>query len=920
MNRYAASRGLPSCLSLPNVLIFEARRKIPRFVCRSFDYLLPVQTLASQLTDHPALVQVAVPDLWQQQAVAALRDGKDVVVQAPTGAGKTLIFELWSNAGKPRGQAIYTVPTRALANDKLAEWRARGWDVGIATGDLAENLSAPVLVATLETQKNRLIHGDGPSLLVVDEYQMLSDPDRGLNYELALALAPPQTQLLLLSGSVANPHHVVQWLNRLGRKAVVIRHEERPVPLEEVHANNLNFHVPSEIRGYWPRFVAKALAEDLGPVLIFAPRRQAAESMAAELARHLPTPNPLQLSVEQKQIVGDHLAKLLKSRIAYHHSGLSYATRAGVIEPLAKAGQLRVVVATMGLAAGINFSLRSAALAGESYRRDAVEQPLRADEILQMFGRAGRRGLDETGFVLITANELRLRDAHPCQLARNGAVDWAALLGLMATAVESNRDPFLEAVRAQERLFTTKPIFLGVEESLKHPDVPCALHTDAERARHVRKRQREMLNSGGGWETYPALVDTPLGNIVVSDRPHPGPVPQEREHQPQSQASTNERVTIETSEQSGMLRRLFPLPRGEDQGEGGCKTRIPFRSVLTEPAALEKIGTGTLVVLNETESRKTYGRAITVAERLNDGRVIIAKWIRRLTNWNGRQAPMQLWREKIVPLVEQKLASQKTPVVRFVPQAHRIVAHVSLAELSMRVPVDKHGVALWRPIEREVLPYDCAKCSLVETCKKLPSATGTALLWRRLNLVDAQGAPTLRGRVVSFFSQGDGLAIAAALEDATYPLDELIYDLANLDAGFRFCGDDNRWAGRLAIACHEKFGLQTITGYLENGLPPKYGAGAEAIVASVHRNPLNKHGWITDLVGPGDIDRVIIEWRSLLRQISHAPELDWPRWRALQAVARAILNETESPTLTALPPLEFHQTRRVEHRLTLRRH
>src|SRR6266850_8283073 len=183
-------------------------------------------TFASQFAELPALNQVTVPDLWQQQAVAALREGKDVVVQAPTGAGKTLIFELWSNSGKPRGQAIYTVPTRALANDKLAEWRARGWDVGIATGDLSENLSAPILVATLETQKNRLIRGDGPALLVVDEYQMIGDLDRGLNYELALAMAPAQTQLLLLSGSVANPHDLVKWLTRLGRKATLIRHDE----------------------------------------------------------------------------------------------------------------------------------------------------------------------------------------------------------------------------------------------------------------------------------------------------------------------------------------------------------------------------------------------------------------------------------------------------------------------------------------------------------------------------------------------------------------------------------------------------------------------------------------------------------------------------------------------------------------------
>ncbi|HEX4645714.1 MAG TPA: DEAD/DEAH box helicase, partial [Verrucomicrobiae bacterium] len=240
-----------------------------------------MSSFSEPLAEHTALNQVTVPDLWQQQAVTALREGRDVVVQAPTGAGKTLIFELWSNGGKNRGQAIYTVPTRALANDKLAEWRARGWDVGIATGDLAENLNAPILVATLETQKSRLIQGEGPSLLVVDEYQMIGDADRGLNYELALALAPSETQLLLLSGSVGNPQDVVKWLHRLGRKAVLVRHEHRPVPLEEVHAANLNFHVPSEIRGYWPRLVAKALAEDLGPILIFAPRRQAAESMAA---------------------------------------------------------------------------------------------------------------------------------------------------------------------------------------------------------------------------------------------------------------------------------------------------------------------------------------------------------------------------------------------------------------------------------------------------------------------------------------------------------------------------------------------------------------------------------------------------------------------------------------------------------------
>ena len=824
--------------------------------------------MAEQLDALSSLHRVIIPDLWQQQAVTALREGSDVIVQAPTGTGKTLIFELWSNQGRNRGQAIYTVPTRALANDKLAEWRARGWDVGIATGDLSENLSAPVIVATLETQKNRLIQGDGPAMLVVDEYQMLGDLDRGLNYELALALAPARTQLLLLSGSVANPQSVVQWLQRLGRKATLVRHDVRPVPLEEVHANNLNYHVPSEIRGYWPRLVAKALAEDLGPILIFAPRRQAAESIASELARMLPTPNPLSLSAEQKTLAGESLTRMLKSRIAYHHSGLSYAARAGVVEPLAKAGQLRVVVATMGLAAGINFSLRSVALAAESYRRDNREQLLRADEILQMFGRAGRRGLDETGFILITANELRLLDARPGHLSRGGLVDWNALLGVMDAAAARGLDPFREAVRVQERLFTTKPIALGIEESIQHPNAPCGLNTDAERARHIHRRVRQMLNSRGEWENFPGASERPAREVQVME-------------------------SAET---------------------------LRCHSVLSEPAALEKPGAGQLCVLEENAQGTVYGRSVTVADLLNDDRVLLNKWTRRLTNWNGRQVPRAVWEQKIVPLLEQRLAAQNTPVMRIVLEEQRILAHLSLAGLMMRVPVDSYGVAFWKPIEREVMPPDCAICPWVPICQNLPPQTGVALLWRRLGLIDASGVPTRRGKVASFFSQGDGLAIAAALEKEPYAISELIYDLANLDANFRFSAEDSRWSGRLAMVCQSAYGTQTIPGYLESGVPPKYGAGADQIVAAVHKDPSTKHGWVTEILGAGDIDRVIIEWRSTLRQIAHAPDLDWPRWRQLQQAAREILNETASPTLTELPPLEYHQNKRIEHRLILRRH
>ena len=299
-------------------------------------------------------VGLVIPDLWQQEAVRALQQGKDVVVQAPTGSGKTYIFELlYPNL---KTQAVFTVPTRALANDKLSEWRVRGWDVGISTGDVALNLDAKVVVATLETQRGRFLRGEGPGLLVMDEFQMLGDPMRGVHYKLAVALAPKATQLLFLSGSVANPRDVVAWLQRIGRHAVLIEHKTRPVPLEETDLGNLpdsqfvQSRSPSRTGGsFWPRMIGRAMRADLAPVLVFAPRRAAAEQIAQAIASALPVRDPLRLTPAQEATAGKSLTKLLRNRVAYHHSGLSYAARARVVESLAKAGQLNVVVATMDL-------------------------------------------------------------------------------------------------------------------------------------------------------------------------------------------------------------------------------------------------------------------------------------------------------------------------------------------------------------------------------------------------------------------------------------------------------------------------------------------------------------------------------------------------------------------------------------------
>ena len=826
-----------------------------------------------------------VPDLWQHEAITHLREGRDAIVSAPTGSGKTLIFELWANDGRNRGQAIYTVPTRALANDKMAEWRQKGWDVGIATGDLAENLDAPIIVGTLEAQKNRLLQGNGPSLLVIDEYQMIGDAERGLNYELAIAQAPSTTQLLLLSGSVSNPTQIERWLVRLGRKAATVIHHQRSVPLEEVFPMHLHFNLPGQIKGYWPQMIAKSLAEDLGPILIFTPRRAAAEKLAAELARQLPNPNPLELSEEQKHLVGEPLAKKLSSRVAYHHSGLSYAARAGVIEPLAKAGQLRVVVATMGLAAGINFSLRSVALAADSYRKNYQEQRLAPDEILQMIGRAGRRGIDETGFVIVSPNQVRLRDGYPVDLTRSRLIDWSALLGIMNHATESNTSPFAAAVSVQEKLFTTKPITLGVENALKYPNAPCHLETDSERARLVRSHITQFLNSQGDWETKRPDVELALSSVFV-------PI------YPDSKEDTSN-------------------PRSSEDEPAQIKKRIPqLLPALSYPKALMSLREGgQLIVIEENDSGKIYGQTIKIADKIENNRFLLGKRLRRLTKWKGRYVNQRRWEEKLIPLIKQALLERNSPLFRLRTHEKAIFADVSLGTHKAKVQIDQHDQALWQPELRSVSPPVCDSCNLADLCRDLSSSTATVLLWRRLKLINEKGEPTTRGKIVSFFNHGDGLAIAASLEDESYPLEDFVFDIANLDGGFRFSGEEYRWAGRIAASCRHAYGSANIAGYLENGLPLNYGDGASQIVYSLHKQTQPKHQWTTELLGVGDIDRIVIEWRSRLRQISNTPPLNWLRWTELQSIARSTLNETESPTTAILPRLSHQQKKRVNHRL-----
>ncbi|MEM6599856.1 MAG: DEAD/DEAH box helicase [Verrucomicrobiota bacterium] len=651
-----------------------------------------------------ALQHVQLPDPWQTDAIRAIKAGDDVVLDAPTGAGKTFVLEQIIESGHFRGQIIYTAPTRALANDKYAEWQQFQWNLGIITGDVSQNTDAPILVGTLEAVQGHLRRSDRLcSLVAIDEYQWLADASRGNHYEGFCMSLPADSHLLMMSGSVANPDYVARWLERLGRSVRVVRHHQRPVPLEEFDLDGPARRMPDRIQGFWARRLAGALWKGLGPILVFAPHRKESERLAKQAARELPPPvDPLVLSSEQKSILGPLLSRLIEARVAFHHSGLSYLQRAGVIEPLAKSGQLRVVVSTLGLGSGINFSLRSVLITAREYSAGPLRHQIQPHELLQMAGRAGRRGLDDTGYLLVSRDTPRLSEARPLCLHRSEPLPWSSILRSLAETEMESTDSHL--LLLGEQLFTESEFTMGIEfTTFKKESIPCHLGCDTSRARLVRRKRR------------------------------------------------------------------------------------PFKG--------------------------------------------------------------------------------------------------------------------------------CRSCDQRPECKALSPKATPAWQWISCGILTKQLALTTRGRCVSQFLGPEGLAVAAIIEDRKYPLEEAVLDLADLFGGERFCEHEPRWSGRLAHSCRKIYQRLSIEGWLEWGVPCHYGHGAAITLRRLINREARKAQLVGEYSGAGDIDRLVTEWSSLLRQIRSLPSRPNPRWSELQRQAQYCLELFPTPELPPLPEIIAAQRRSVSHRL-----
>ena len=409
-------------------------------------------------------------DDFQKDACRCITDGKSVVVCAPTGAGKTVIAQHAIHCALEQGKKVfYTTPLKALSNQKYNDFSEKyGIDkVGLLTGDTSINRGAQIVVMTTEVFRNMLYGTNFGSVtdnlkdvkyVILDEVHYMNDEQRGTVWEESIIYCPTNVQIVALSATVANADKLTEWINTVHSRTELINTDFRPVTLRFYYFDSsqpntllplltpngtLNKKIKPEKKEFkrgkavQKRNTVKDVVRNLHeknmlPAIYFTfSRKKCDEQMEKCASLCLVTPKEQE---EIRQIIDDYIAEnpyLYKNKhieylmlgVASHHAGLLPGWKV-LVEKLFQKGLIKVVFATETLAAGINMPARSTVISSISKRTDNGHRTLTPSEFLQMSGRAGRRGMDEIGYVVIVGTpfqtpeevaELVLSDANPLE-------------------------------------------------------------------------------------------------------------------------------------------------------------------------------------------------------------------------------------------------------------------------------------------------------------------------------------------------------------------------------------------------------------------------------------------------------------------------------------------------------------------------
>jgi hypothetical protein len=346
------------------------------------------------------------PYAEQEDAMLELFAGRNVILATPTGSGKSLVAAAFHFKALCAGErSVYTCPIKALVNEKfLSLCRDFGPEnVGMMTGDASVNPTAPLLCCTAEILANMaLAHGaqSGFSAVVMDEFHYYSDPERGGAWQVPL-LTMPLSRFLLMSATLGPTEFFERELTRLtGAPAVTVRSEVRPVPLEfEYSELPLTERVGALLAGnrapvYLVHFTQREAAEAAQNLMsIDVCSREEKAALAAALER-----------VRFNSPFGREVKRWLRHGIGVHHAGLLPKYRV-LVEKLAQQGLLKLICGTDTLGLGINVPIRTVVFT-QLWKYDGRKAAiLSVRDFRQIAGRAGRKGFDDRGYVVVQAPE-----------------------------------------------------------------------------------------------------------------------------------------------------------------------------------------------------------------------------------------------------------------------------------------------------------------------------------------------------------------------------------------------------------------------------------------------------------------------------------------------------------------------------------
>lgn len=404
------------------------------------------------------------PDRFQVEAFDAVDAGSNVVVAAPTGAGKTLVAGYAVNGAVAQGQRIfYTTPIKALSNQKFNDLvQAHGaTNVGLLTGDNNINAEAPVVVMTTEVLRNMLYAGNTLERLatvVLDEVHYLQDAYRGPVWEEVIIHLPHRIQLVCLSATVSNADELAEWIRTVRGPTELVIETQRPVELTNIYAvgerSSGHLHVMKTLQGSranpkgfrydndrgkgasrnrktkdgrrrrrarWQTpnrtdLVAHLSRQEMLPAIYFIFSRAGCDDAARSVSKSGISFTSQSDRKRIRRILDEHLHSLsdddlemlkydefrlgLEVGVAAHHAGMVPPMKEAV-EACFSQGLVKVVFATETLALGINMPARTVVIEKLTKFTGERHEFLTPAQFTQLTGRAGRRGIDSHGQAIV---------------------------------------------------------------------------------------------------------------------------------------------------------------------------------------------------------------------------------------------------------------------------------------------------------------------------------------------------------------------------------------------------------------------------------------------------------------------------------------------------------------------------------------